>query len=310
MMTHLRVNLFLLAFTLLLCAVLYPLVLLGIGQTAFRGKADGSLLGADGKPVTDPTKAVGSRLIAQPFNDDRYFQPRPSAASYNGAASGASNWGASNYLLRERVAQALGPIVKYGRQGARPGQPVGPDVEEWLHADPEAAARWAKAHPDAPERWLKADKANAALVASWKKQGEPAPEDVVLFFRALAAKPPAEWPAELHGPVQAVFFESWREAHSDADLEPVPADMVTASGSGLDPHITLKSALYQLDRVAGKWAEVTKRDAAPVRKEIEQMLREQAEAPLGGLVGVQLVNVLEINLALRDRYEKDGRASR
>ena len=86
--------------------------------------------------------------------------------------------------------------------------------------------------------------------------------------------------------------------------------MVMASGSGLDPHITLKSALYQLDRVAGKWADLTKRDAAQVRKEIEGMLNDRAEAPLAGLVGVKLVNVLEMNLALRDRYEKDGRASR
>src|SRR5581483_5379304 len=113
MMIHLRVNLFLLAFTLLFCAVLYPLVLLGIGQTIFPGKADGSLIGADGRAVTEPATAAGSRLIAQPFNDDRYFQPRPSAASYNGAASAASNWGASNYQLRDRVAQALGPVVKY-----------------------------------------------------------------------------------------------------------------------------------------------------------------------------------------------------
>ena len=73
---------------------------------------------ADGTPI-------GSRLIAQPFTEDEYFQPRPSAVSYNGAASGATNWAASNYLLRDRVARMLGPIVKY-RSGSKKGEPVGP----------------------------------------------------------------------------------------------------------------------------------------------------------------------------------------
>src|SRR5947209_17259675 len=109
MFAHLRANLWLLILSLLICCVLYPLVLLGIGQSIFHNQAEGSLIiGPDGKPV-------GSRLIAQPFSKDEYFQPRPSAASYNAAASGASNWGASNYALRDRVARALGPIVKIGR---------------------------------------------------------------------------------------------------------------------------------------------------------------------------------------------------
>jgi K+-transporting ATPase ATPase C chain len=75
-----------------------------------------------------------------------------------------------------------------------------------------------------------------------------------------------------------------------------------ASGCGLDPHITLDGALYQLDRVAGKWAGTSNRDAGDVKKEIESLLREKASAPLGGAVGVDLVNVLEVNLALRAKY--------
>src|SRR5262249_29842740 len=106
MSQHLRANLWLLLLTLILCSVLYPLALLGVGQAVSPRQAQGSLIdGGD--------KAVGSRLIAQPFTGDGYFQPRPSAASYNAAASGASNWGPSNYLLRDRVARQLGPIVKY-----------------------------------------------------------------------------------------------------------------------------------------------------------------------------------------------------
>ena len=58
------------------------------GQTLFPSQADGSLI------VGPSGKAIGSRLIAQPFTGDEYFQPRPSAVSYNAAASGASNWGA------------------------------------------------------------------------------------------------------------------------------------------------------------------------------------------------------------------------
>ena len=52
--------------------------------------------------------------------------------------------------------------------------------------------------------------------------------------------------------IQSVFFDMWGQDNLDADLEDVPADMVMASGSGLDPRITLKNALYQLDRVTAQ----------------------------------------------------------
>lgn len=81
------------------------------------------------------------------------------------------------------------------------------------------------------------------------------------------------------------------------DLD-VPADMVMASGSGLDPHITLKGAHYQLDRVVSAWAKKTGADPVEVRKAIEDVLSEKAAAPFGGLAGEELINVLEVNLAL------------
>jgi|SRR5262245_11217845 len=65
-------------------------------------------------------------------------------------------------------------------------------------------------------------------------------------------------------------------------------------------------ARYQLDRVAAAWATDTKRDPAAVRGEIEKILAANAHAPLGGLWGVDMVNVLEVNLALRTRYGEPG----
>ena len=102
--------------------------------------------------------------------------------------------------------------------------------------------------------------------------------------------------------IQAGFFDMWLQTHPDVDLEPVPADVVMASGSGLDPDITLSNALWQLDRVAAAWAKQTGTTEAKLREEITQLVQEHRHAPLGGLVGVPLVNVLEVNLALQARF--------
>ncbi|MGE5191237.1 MAG: potassium-transporting ATPase subunit C [Deltaproteobacteria bacterium] len=335
MLPHLRANLLLLVLTVVLCCLIYPGILLLIGQTVFHDKAQGSLLyDKDGNPI-------GSRLIAQPFSGEGYFQPRPSAVSYNAAGSGASNWGANNYLLRARVARQLGPIVKYA--GARKGQPVGPDIEAWFQKDqfqghPGIVAQWAAAHSAVAANWAKADPLNGAYVmawagdhadevSQWKKENnnpEPKPEDLAgIFFNSFSKEHPGMFPSAVElaaddgtiekkiqtvkvgTEIQGIFFDMWRQEHPNAELVPVPADMVMASGSGLDPHISLKNALYQLDRVAARRAADANRNVDEVRKEIETLLQEKKEAPLGGLVGVGLINVLEVNLTLRDKYDHE-----
>ena len=95
---------------MVICCVIYPGVLWVIGQTFFPFQANGSIVkSADGTPV-------GSLLIAQPFTKDEYFQSRPSACSYNAAASASSSLAVSNYVLRDRVARQLGPIVTYSER--------------------------------------------------------------------------------------------------------------------------------------------------------------------------------------------------
>ena len=146
------------------------------------------------------------------------------------------------------------------------------------------------------------------------------------FFVSFAKEKPATWltivekdkkkTVELVGPdaadpadIAGVFFDLWRQEHPTVEMIDVPADLVMSSGSGLDPHITLDGALYQLDRVAAKWAELKKRDEKAVRAEIETLVRAHASALLAGLAGVPLVNVLEVNLALREKYGAPTRKS-
>jgi K+-transporting ATPase ATPase C chain len=169
--------------------LVYPLAVTGIAQAVAGDRANGSLLRRDGV-------VVGSRLLGQRFTDARgrplpqWFQPRPSAAGYDGAASGATN--------------------------------LGPD--------------------------------NPVLVAA---------------IRARRA--------------QIAAFEGVSPAA-------VPPDAVTASGSGLDPHISPAYALLQVPRVA----RARHLDPATVRA----LVRAHIQGRGLGFLGEPTVNVLELNLAL------------
>jgi K+-transporting ATPase ATPase C chain len=321
--------------TLVICCLVYPLAVWAIGQTFFPFTANGSMVnGPDGKPV-------GSLLIAQPFTKDEYFQPRPSAASYDGSASASSTLSASNYALRDRVARMLGPIVKY-QSGPKAGQLVAPDIEAWFQQDqfqgkPHLVAQWADNHNELAQGWVSADPTHGPYIDAWAKTHQSAVQDwikanpgtpkpqasdlAVAFFENFSSEHPGKFPSAVTATapdgktqtttvqpvgtgsdVQSIFFDMWRQDHADADLANVPGDMVTTSGSGLDPHITMENAEYQLDRVASKWAADTKTDPKQVHDQIEQMLQTDAFAPMGGLFGEKMINVLQVNLELRQRY--------
>lgn len=72
--------------------------------------------------------------------------------------------------------------------------------------------------------------------------------------------------------------------------KPLPADLVTTSGSGLDPHISPEAALAQVDRVAA----ARRLD----RPRLQPLVASQTRQPLLGVLGEPRVNVLELNLAL------------
>ncbi|MDE3016685.1 MAG: potassium-transporting ATPase subunit KdpC [Pseudomonadota bacterium] len=70
----------------------------------------------------------------------------------------------------------------------------------------------------------------------------------------------------------------------------VPVDLVTASGSGIDPHISLKAAQYQLPRVA--------RARRMKEEDVRAIMEKYVERPGFGLIGAPYVNVVRLNLAL------------
>ena len=325
MLRSLSKSISLLTFLVVIICGIYPFVLWVVGQTFFPFQANGSML------LDVDNKLVGSKLIAQPFTKDEYFQPRPSAASYDASASASSALAASNYALRDRIARSLGPIAKYQN-----GQAVAPDVEKWFQNQQNIVGQWATSHNSLAAAWVNADPTHAAYVDSWSKThaavvaqfvkdnpGTPQPKAAdlaVVFFQNFSKENPGKFPATASikdktgkmvtsiqpvttgSDLQSIFFDMWRQNNPDVVLQDVPGDAVTTSGSGLDPHITLQNAEFQLDRVASKWAANLKRNPADVKNEIEQILQDNTSAAFAGLAGEKFINVLEVNLELRKKY--------
>ena len=86
---------------------------------------------------------------------------------------------------------------------------------------------------------------------------------------------------------------AYRAANGLSATAAVPADAVTASGSGLDPHISPESARLQLDRVARARAFTPER-----RARLENLVAAWTEPPQWGILGEPRVNVLLLNLAV------------
>ncbi|SHK23379.1 K+-transporting ATPase ATPase C chain [Clostridium cavendishii DSM 21758] len=99
---------------MVICGLIYPLLLTGVGQTLFSHKANGSMIEVNGK-------VVGSELIGQKFEDDRFFHGRVSAVDYNTTKgqkdkkdvnSGGSNLAVSNEELKKRVEKDIEEFLK------------------------------------------------------------------------------------------------------------------------------------------------------------------------------------------------------
>ena len=190
MSRHLLTALRMTVVTTVLLGLVYPLAVTGLAQVFFPDKANGQIIESEGR-------AIGSRIIGQPFSSPGYFYSRPSAAGggYDASASSGSNLGPTNRKLIDRVAADVARV-----QTGNPGVAV-------------------------------------------------------------------------------------------------PIDLVTASGSGLDPHISPAAALFQVPRVA--------RERGLPEGTVRQLVEAHSEGRQLGILGEPVVNVLLLNLALDERAPID-----
>ena len=129
--------------------------------------------------------------------------------------------------------------------------------------------------------------------------GQPFSEPRYFWGRLSATTPPYNAGGSSGsnlGPTNSALFDlvkariaALRAADSSATL-PVPVDLVTASGSGLDPHISVAAADYQVPRVAK--ARGVSADA------LRRLVSAHTTGRFLGFIGEPVVNVLELNLAL------------
>lgn len=128
--------------------------------------------------------------------------------------------------------------------------------------------------------------------------------DPKYFWGRLSATGPAPYNAAASagsnlGPLNKTLKDSAvarieaLRAADPGNSAPVPVDLVTSSGSGLDPHISIAAALYQAPRVA--------RVRGMSGRLVEAMIRNASSGRALGLFGEPVVNVLELNLALDAR---------
>jgi K+-transporting ATPase ATPase C chain len=99
------------------------------------------------------------------------------------------------------------------------------------------------------------------------------------------------------GPTSAVLIKSvkdreaqLRKENPNAPAGPIPVDLVTASGSGLDPDISVAAALYQAPRIAS--------ERGMSQDKVRQLIMDNTQGKFLGIFGEPLVNVLNLNLAL------------
>jgi K+-transporting ATPase ATPase C chain len=269
----------------------YPLfILLAAQLPGLQNKANGSIVESGGRPV-------GSSLIGQLFTDadgtplPQYLQSRPSAAGdgYDPMATSASNLGPENIVdtpvggadnpaeakpsLLTLVCTRSADVAKLdGVDGSRPfctGGGVGAVLSVIGPRDAYGPMAGQVTHP------IRVVSVN-----------EPCGTTTTPFLATYEGVR-----VECARPGEDYFIGQLVPVHGAASADPeVPADAVTASGSGLDPDISSAYAALQVDRIA--------RVRGISAEQVRDVIAAHTDGRALGFMGEPAVNVLAVNLAL------------
>jgi K+-transporting ATPase ATPase C chain len=264
-----------------LLGLAYPLAMVAIARIpGLSGSADGSLVERDGT-------VVGSTIIGQSYVDSesnplsQYFQSRPSAAGdgYDPTATSASNLGP------ESVVDTL----------PDPADPQSGTQSLLTQVCARSLAVSELEHVDGSRPYCTSDGVGAVL-AVFHRDGVTGPVTRAVSLNQACPATPFVGRYEGVTVECARFGEDYAKGvvtpiRGDAPARPVvPSDAVTASGSGLDPHISPAYARLQEARVArARGVDVST---------VEALVEQHTTGRFLGFIGEPTVNVLELNLDL------------
>ena len=236
---------------MLLCGLLFPLLLTGLSALFFPHQAGGSLLTVDGQ-------TVGAEYVGQEFTEDYYLWSRPSQYHYNVYIEDRD--GTQHYVMEDDAGQQILFIV---------------DEED-------ADGNVTRAHYDTFD-----ENGNQVFYRDIENLDEATDTRFGGLGSGSANYAPSN-PA-LTERIEA-DLEAFLEKNPDVKREDIPTDLLTAYGSGLDPHISPASAEVQIPRIA---------EASNLSEDtIREIVARHTSGKIFGIFGEDTVNVLEVNIEI------------